>query len=180
MENAAGIDREAAADQRRGSLLASGTSTPPLLTVTGTWMESAGPPPSVLPQLTCTLAPAARSVSVLFIWSKPALTFTVGWLAPLTRSRAVEDHAAVVAVALPTFACFGRSPARANQRGTVGGLDVLDAAAAGQVQSRELPAPADSKTAALARPPRRRRSARCRRRARPAPSNCPRGSARRA
>ena len=54
--------------------LASGTSTAPVLIVTGTWMEPMGPPASVAPELTCTLPPGTALVSVPLIWSVPPLT----------------------------------------------------------------------------------------------------------
>ena len=84
--------------------LASGRSTPPLLTVTGTRMAPAGPPASVAPELTCTLAPAALLESVLLTCERShALTFTVGAGRPVSDRRAAEDHAAVVAAVLPTL-----------------------------------------------------------------------------
>ena len=66
------------------ALLASGTSTPLLLTVTGTVIAAAGPPVSVAPELTCTLAPETLLESVLLSVSEPALMFNVGVVAPVS------------------------------------------------------------------------------------------------
>ena len=153
--------------------LASGTSVLPLLTVSGTWIEPAGPVASVPPEFTCTVGarrPGKRAADL-----KRTGIDIQRWRSPAKGSRTAEDHVAVVTARIADVDRGGRDrQRRQGQRLAVGGVDVLDVAGAGQDQGGNAAGPGSrARAPRWPWPPRRRRTARCHRCPCPAPSPLP-------